>query len=364
MSVRCFFDIDIGDVREGRIVFELFDDLIPNTVENFRALCTGEKGIGKSGYPLHYKGSTFHRVIKGFMIQGGDFTRGDGTGGESIYGDKFDDESFDVKHDEPFLLSMANAGPNTNGSQFFITTGKATHLDDKHVIFGIVLKGKSVVRAIENNPTGTNDKPIKKVTIVDCGELKENEDDGVPVPADGDTYEDWPEDESGSLKPEKLLEIAQKVKDIGNDYFKKGDYLNASKKYTKAIRYLNEKTTFEDDDPPELEKKFYSLKISCYLNKAACSLKLQNWKNAVDDTTIVLEMSPEYLLDADKAKALYRRGSAKVGMKDEEEAVKDLQQALKLNPQDAAIAKEIAIAKQKLKAREEKQKKAFAKMFE
>ncbi|RIA97345.1 peptidyl-prolyl cis-trans isomerase D [Glomus cerebriforme] len=364
MSVRCFFDIDIGDVREGRIVFELFDDLVPNTVENFRALCTGEKGIGKSGHPLHYKGSTFHRVIKGFMVQGGDFTRGDGTGGESIYGDKFDDEGFDVKHDEPFLLSMANAGANTNGSQFFITTGKATHLDNKHVIFGKVLKGKSVVRAIENNPTGANDRPIKKVTIVDCGELKEDEDDGVSVPADGDIYEDWPEDESGPSSPENLLETAQKVKDIGNDYFKKGDYLNANKKYSKAIRYLNEKTTFEDDDPPELERKFYSLKIPCYLNKAACALKLNNRQSAVDDTTTVLEMSPEYLSDTDKAKALYRRGSAKVGMKDEEEAIKDLQEALKLNPKDAAIVKEMAIANQKIQAREKAQKKAFAKMFD
>jgi peptidyl-prolyl isomerase D len=126
---------------------------------------------------------------------------------------------------------------------------------------------------------------------------------------------------------------------------------------------LNEKPTFEDDDPPELEKKFYSFKISCYLNKAACALKLHNWQNAADDTTIVLEMS-KYLSDTDKAKALYRRGSAKVGMKDEEEAIKDLQEALKLNPQDAAIIKEITIAKQKIQAREKAQKKAFAKMFD
>ena len=127
---------------------------------------------------------------------------------------------------------------------------------------------------------------------------------------------------------------------------------------------MNEKPTFEDNDPPELEKKFYSFKIPCYLNKAACALKLHNWQNAVDDTTIVLEMSSDYLSDTDKAKALYRRGSAKVGMKDEEEAIKDLQEALKLNPQDAAIAKEITIAKQKIQAREKAQKKAFAKMFE
>ncbi|CAH3134174.1 unnamed protein product [Porites lobata] len=127
---RCFFDVQINGSPAGRIIFELFADICPKTSDNFRALCTGEKGLSRtSGKPLHYKGSGFHRVIKDFMIQGGDFTKGNGTGGESIYGGTFNDEGFQLKHETAMLLSMANKGPNTNGSQFFITTQPAPHLD-------------------------------------------------------------------------------------------------------------------------------------------------------------------------------------------------------------------------------------------
>jgi peptidylprolyl isomerase len=167
---QVFFDINIGGRAAGRIVFELFADTTPKTAENFRALCTGEKGIGQSGKPLHYKGSSFHRIIQQFMCQGGDFTRGNGTGGESIYGEKFADENFKLKHTTEGLLSMANAGPGTNGSQFFITTVVTPWLDGKHVVFGKVVEGMNVVRAMEaaGSRQGTTSAPV---VIADCGQL-------------------------------------------------------------------------------------------------------------------------------------------------------------------------------------------------
>ena len=161
---KCFFDMSADGAPLGRLVFELAADVVPKTAENFRALCTHEKGFG-------YKASTFHRVIPNFMCQGGDFTNHNGTGGKSIYGDKFADENFQLKHTTPGLLSMANAGPGTNGSQFFVTTTETPWLDGKHVVFGKLTEGMDVLRQIEALGSSSG-ATSKRVEIADCGQLK------------------------------------------------------------------------------------------------------------------------------------------------------------------------------------------------
>ncbi|MEM7698901.1 MAG: peptidylprolyl isomerase [Verrucomicrobiota bacterium] len=164
---RVYFDMTADGESIGRITMELRSDVVPKTAENFRCLCTGEKGIS-------YKNSPFHRVIPDFMCQGGDITEGDGTGGQSIYGRRFDDENFELKHEGPGILSMANAGPNTNGSQFFLTTVETDWLDGAHVVFGKVVEGMDVVEKIEGFGSRKG-RTSKEILVADCGELSDAE---------------------------------------------------------------------------------------------------------------------------------------------------------------------------------------------
>ncbi|KAK4946082.1 Peptidyl-prolyl cis-trans isomerase D [Elasticomyces elasticus] len=362
---RVYFDLTIGGKKEGRIVIELFNDVVPKTAENFRALCTGEKGEGKSGIPLSFKGSIFHRVIKSFMIQGGDFTAFNGTGGESIYGEKFDDENFELKHDRPFLLSMANSGPGTNGSQFFITTVPTPHLDGKHVVFGEVINGKNIVRKIENLPTQSDKPSTGDVVVADCGQLEgESYKTATQKTADatGDPYEDFPDDQ-GELKGEEYYKIALDLKEYGNKAFKSGDVETGIEKYQKGLRYLNEYPAASENDPKDLQDKIDILRFTLHSNSALLANKAKRYDEADKWAGFAIDATPKDAKDTDKAKACFRRGQARVALKDLEGALKDYETASKLAPEDAAIKAELAKTKKTLHDSIKKEKDAYKKFF-
>ncbi|CAN9514602.1 unnamed protein product [Ophioblennius macclurei] len=353
---RVFFDVAVDGLPAGRIVLELFADVTPKTAENFRALCTGEKGLGKStGKPLHFKGCPFHRIIKKFMIQGGDFSNQNGTGGESIYGEKFEDENFHYKHDKVGLLSMANAGPNTNGSQFFITTVPTPHLDGKHVVFGQVLRGMGVVKMLESIDT-QEDTPVKPCVIADCGEHKDGDSWGsAPSDGTGDAHPDFPEDSDLDFKDvDKVLSVAEDVKNIGNNLFKSQNWNGAVNKYSKALRYLETSGELLSE---EAHQKLEPTALSCFLNTAACKLKLQLWQEAVESCNEALELNQA------NTKALFRRAQAWQGLKEYSKAMVDLKEAQGITPEDKAISNEMKRVQLKIQEEKEKEKKIYAKMF-
>lgn len=339
-------------------MIELFRNLQPQTSENFRLLCTGEKGLGIGKVPLHYKGCKFHKIMPKFMVQGGDITHGDGTGGESIYGRFFPDEDLSLKHDRAGLVGMANSGPNTNGSQFYIVTVPTPHLDGKHAIFGRVVKGMGVVSLLEYVRTNDTDTPVEDCIIENCGEILPGADFGI---CERDNTEDvfppFPDDSDFDFSNiEHIMCVAEKIRQSGNHYFRREDYILANAKYKKALRYLN-RLHEVNELSKEQESQIAVVVLPCILNSAASKLKLKRYHQALDDCDEALDLEPKH------PKALFRRGQAFHGMRDYEKSMANLQQALSLSPNNKAILSEIAAVKGEMQAYKAKERKAYAKLF-
>lgn len=352
-SGYCWFDVSIGDEQlKERIIVDLMDDVTPKTCTNFRQLCLGNGGktVDGTNVPMTYKNSLFHRVISGFMIQGGDFTNHNGTGGASIYGEKFEDENFNVPCDRAGLLAMANAGPHTNGSQFFITTAPATHLTGKHVVFGRVVRGMNSVRAIEHTATGANDTPEKRCRIVDCGVMEALP--AVPAPADGDAFPDYVEDCSPPLDEAALLETGEAIRQCGNKLFQASSYPEAVVKYSKAVRYLAAVKKSGENTAVVNEKLG-----ACHNNTAMCLLKMGEYGAARAAATQALQLNPK------NSKALFRRGVSAMSSGDPEGAIEDLKAALEIEPENAEIASKLKAAKDLQMAHKEKLAANLKKMF-
>ncbi|XP_076282843.1 cyclophilin 40 isoform X2 [Lasioglossum baleicum] len=327
-----FIDIAIESEKVGRVVIELYKNVVPRTAENFRALCTGEKGIGINGTKLHYKGSVFHK--------GGDIIKFNGSSGESIYGPQFDDENFTLSHSSEGLLSMANKGvPNSNSSQFVITISPSIHLDNTNVVFGKVLKGMGVVHEVSHVPT-VKDVPTEKIYISDCGEIKPGQNWGLEE-NDGteDVFCPWPEDwdditDKNETDSEHLMEVIRKIKDSGNYYFSRKNYVDAGRKYKKALRYYKWLTR-KMDKPNSSDELMTNTKIVILLNLAAVKLKKRKHREALKLCTEVLQ------IDKNNSKALFRRSQAYMGLNEYDLGLRDLKQALQGSPNNKDILAEI-----------------------
>lgn len=362
-----FLDIEIAGAKIGRVVVELLIKESPKATENFLALCSEKR----------YKGNHFHRVIKSFMIQAGDTTFGGenfpndsiGKGGECIFAEQsFIDENL-APLDKPFMLAMANSGPDSNKSQFFITTFPCPHLSGKHTVFGEVIHGKSVVRDIERVATDSQNVPNDEIVIADCGIW--NEAMGAPLfnacadPIGGDVFEEYPDDDLHFDK-ENLKEAFTAcctIKESGTLLFKKGEKKLAFFKYRKCLYYLNEFLPAEDQDAA-LFKEYLLLKKKVFLNISLTALQMSDWDKCILYSDYLLELEPTSIVtDQERAKALYRKGVANMNLRIHIKSRESLQAALKLCPGDVAISKAIEKVDEHLAKKKEKEKSQYSRFF-
>ncbi|XP_053697890.1 peptidyl-prolyl cis-trans isomerase D [Sabethes cyaneus] len=353
-----FLDIQIGKEHVGRLLIELRADVVPRTAENFRALCTGEKGTSKSGIRLHYKGSKFHKVKSLFMSQGGDIVNFDGSGGESIYGKTFEDENFSLLHEDGAVSMVNLSKANTNNSQFFITSGECPHLNGTNVVVGYVIRGIGVIGEMERCTTDEG-QPTDDIVIVNCGQIApgadwglndedETEDKLPPFP------KDWNQFEKDFTISEMLVEL-NCIKMAGNYFFKQQRWIEAARRYKKAGRYFdffNNKIRFIEDRP-----KLEQFQLVNYLNQAAVQLKLNLNEDAVHACTAALGIDPG------NSKALFRRGIAHNKLKNYEKAIDDLRQVVERIPNDKLILNEYTRAKSNLGDYRAQQRIALSNMF-
>ncbi|KAB0798810.1 hypothetical protein PPYR_06690 [Photinus pyralis] len=347
-----YLDIKIGLEKSGRVIIELFDDIVPRTVKNFKSLCLGSEDPVLCK-PLCYQGTQFHRVVPQFMVQGGDVTKNDGTGGRSIYGKQFDDENFELTHSEEGRVGMANAGANTNNSQFYITTVPCPHLDNINVVFGQVRKGLNIIREMGEVPRD-NDVPIIKCIIEKCGILEPgklwgiNENDGTL-----DVYPPWPDDWEVA-SDEKLENVISNIKHSGNYYFKRHNYVDSDRKYKKALRYIDYLLTSGSGYDSKIVSE---IKVCSLLNLAAVRIK----KGKFQDANIYCNQA--IALDSQNGKAHYRRAQALIGLKEYDKALLDLNKAYNFCPSDKLIQNELQKVKNLKLNYLQKEKMIFSKMF-
>lgn len=357
-----FLDIAINDDKIGRVAIELFQNKVPKTAENFRALCTGEKGLGVSGKPLHYKGTIFHKIVPHLMVLGGDIVNFNGTDGESIYGPRFGDENLERRHDVEGLLSTVNEGkPNTNSSQFVITLSCCPQLNGTNVVFGKVLKGLGTIQELSHVAL-VDDRPVDKVSICDCGELSKCDSDWGLEECDGteDVYTPHPEDWDYSTQTKKLNHafvagVVNKIKTVGNVYYAGKNYNRAERKYLKALRYYD--WMMKVDDETSNKEELEDLKIAMLLNLAAVKLHQSKFRQALNYCDEVLGM------DRHNSKALFRRAQAHIGMNEYQLGLADLEVANEESPNNKDIQKEIERVKTKMKSYFLRERETCKRMF-